>query len=191
MRRIIVSMNVTLDGFIAGSDGGLDWQFQNWTSDMAELMGDQLSKTGALLLGKNTYSAMANYWPAIGNCLSLPRDDIAFAAMMNSCPKIVCSNSLTTLNWNNSRLIKGNARGEIFKLKQQPGKDILIYGSGRLVASLTRWGLIDEYRLWIYPVSIGWGIPLFATKLKLKLMGLRQFSSGVVVLNYATASNPV
>jgi len=184
MRRIIVSMNVTLDGFMAGPDGALDWQFQNWTSDMAELMGDQLSKAGALLLGKNTYNAMAGYWPAIGTCLSLPRDDIAFAAMMNSCPKIVCSNTLTTLSWNNSRLIKGNLRGEILKLKQQPGKDILIYGSGRLVSSLTRWGLIDEYRLWIYPVSIGRGMPLFAAKLNFKLVGMRQFPSGVVVLNY-------
>ncbi|HTH83114.1 MAG TPA: dihydrofolate reductase family protein [Mucilaginibacter sp.] len=184
MRRIIVSMNITIDGFMAEVDGGLDWQFNNWTADMAQSMGEQLSKADTILLGKNTYTAMAGYWPTMGNCLSQSRDDVAFAEMMNSYPKIVCSNTLTRLTWNNSRLICGKIDQQISLLKQQAGKDIIIYGSGKLVASLVKSGLIDEYRLWVYPVSIGKGKSLFKNRQSMKLLNIRQFPSGVVVLNY-------
>ncbi len=186
MRRIIVSMNVTIDGFMAGPDGGLDWQFNNWTTDMAEVMGAHLSKADIILLGRNTYSAMADYWPAVSGCLIAARDDMAFAGMMNNYIKLVCSTTLKNLNWSNSQLIKGNIRNEILKLKQQQGKDIMIYGSGQLVTYLMQYNLIDEYLLWVYPLSLGRGIPLFANRQRMKLIDIRQFTSGVVIMHYKT-----
>jgi dihydrofolate reductase len=181
-RRLIVSMNVTLDGFMAGPDGSLDWHFQNWAPDMAEVLCTQLSNADTLLLGRNTYSAMAAYWPAAG--LLLAREDIAFANMMNRYTKIVCSNTLTDLSWNNSQLIKRNIGRKVRELKQQAGKDIVIYGSGKLVNCLAKLGLIDQYQLWVYPVAIGRGIYLFNNGIKMRLLKTRQFSSGVVLFYY-------
>jgi dihydrofolate reductase len=187
MRKLIVSMNVTLDGFMAGPNCELDWHFQSWTKEMAESQCEQLSHADTILLGGVTYSAMARYWPAVGNDLSFPREDIAFADMMNSYNKVVFSKSLTGLQWNNSRLLKGTLRKEIQELKAQHGKDIIIYGSGKLVSSLIRFGLIDQYVLWMHPVVLGKGKPLFGNlqdKLNLELVKQHQFSSGVVMLYY-------
>lgn len=187
MRRIIVSINITLDGFIAEPDGSLDWQFKNWTTDMAEAMAHQLNNADTLLLGRKTYSAMAGYWPAVSNGLSLSRDDIAFADMMNGHAKIVCSTTLKQLKWNNSTLINCNPDAEIRRLKQLPGKDIMVYGSCTLVNYLMQLNLIDEFLLWVYPIVLGHGIPLFKHRRNLKLKTNRQFPSGVVVLCYEPA----
>ena len=185
MRRLIVSMNITIDGFMAEPDGGLDWQVQNWTADMGQILSEQLSDADTLLLGRNTYSAMASYWSAVsaGFC-DIPREDLFYAEMINKCRKVVCSTTLDTLVWNNSQLIKKNIRQEILKLKQQPGKTILVYGSHKLVQHLIKLNLIDEYVLWIYPVSIGRGISLFNNKQKLKLILSHPLPSGVVISRY-------
>ncbi|WP_345104779.1 dihydrofolate reductase family protein [Mucilaginibacter panaciglaebae] len=185
MRRIIVSMNVTVDGFMAAPDGGLDWHLQNWTTDMADLLAQQLGTADTILLGRNTYSAMAGYWPAVSTGLSLSRSDLAYATMINSYQKIVCSTTLKCVYWANSRLISSNIRTEISKLKQQPGKDIIIYGSHKLVRYLSKFNLIDEYLLWLYPVSIGRGIALFHQPQKLRFVGSHILSSGVAVLKYS------
>jgi dihydrofolate reductase len=179
-------MNVTVDGFMAAADGGLDWHLQNWTTDMADLLAQQLNAADTILLGRNTYSAMAGYWPAVSTGLSLSRSDLAYAAMINSCQKVVCSHTLKSVCWANSRLISSNIRREILKLKHEPGKDIIIYGSHKLVRYLDKFNLIDEYLLWLYPVSIGQGMPLFHQRQKLKLIGSQILSSGVAVLKYST-----
>lgn len=186
MRRIVVSMNVTIDGFMAATDGGLDWHLQNWTPDMADLLAQQLNTADTILLGRNTYSAMAGYWPAVSTGLSLSRSDLAYATMINSCQKVVCSTTLKNVYWANSRLISSNIRAEILKLKQQPGKDIIIYGSRKLVRYLSKFNLIDEYLLWLYPVSIGQGIALFHQPQQLRLVDSQILSSGVAVLKYST-----
>ncbi|MES2376209.1 MAG: dihydrofolate reductase family protein [Bacteroidota bacterium] len=188
MRRIIVSMNVTLNGFMADADGGLDWHLQNWTSDMAQLLGQQLSRAGTILLGRNTYNAMAGYWPAVSTSLSVSREDIPYADLINRIEKIVCSSTLKQPCWNNSRIIKGNIRQQVIKLKQQPGKDIMVYGSYTLVQYLISYNLVDEYILWTYPVAIAQGIPLFNNTPNLKLVRSHLFPSGVIVLHYAVAN---
>lgn len=185
MRRIVVSMNVTLDGFMAARDGGLDWHLLNWTTDMADLLAQQLNDADTLLLGKNTYSVMAAYWPAVSTGLMLSRADLAYATMINSCEKVVCSTTLKKTCWCNSRLISSNIREEILKLKMQPGKNILVYGSHTLVKYLSEFNLIDEYLLWLYPVTIGNGVSLFSHPQKLDLMGSKTLSSGVIVLQYS------
>ena len=154
-------MNVTLDGFMAGPNCELDWHFNYWDEEMARHAGEQLSKADTILLGRVTYNAMAKYWPSKMMDLLCPREDVAFAYMINGCQKVVFSKTLQHTTWNNSRLAKENIRKEIIKLKQQPGKDMIVYGSGSIVSALTRFGLIDEYILWLHPVVLGKGKMLF------------------------------
>lgn len=192
MRKLIVSMNVTLDGFMSGPNCELDWHFQSWTAEMAEALCQQLNKADTILLGRVTYMAMAKYWPAKAMDLSYPREDIAFAEMMNRCTKIVFSKTLATTGWANSKLVKGNAATEIVKLKQQNGKDIIIYGSGKLVSALIKLNLVDEFQIWIHPVVIGKGKPLFKNvhnKMHLELLKTKTFNSGVTVLYYNRVRN--
>ena len=197
-------MNVTIDGFMAGPDCELNWHFQRWTLDMAEHLGDQLSKADTILLGRITYNAMARYWPAIAASVSIAREDIAFAEMMNSHTKIVFSKTLkqsdvTAKGWSNSKLAKKNISDEIVHLKKshhKPGKDLIVFGSGQLVSSLMQSDLIDEYQLWIHPVVLGKGKPLFKPAslrengmLKMKLVKTKIFSSGVILLSYKVQKN--
>jgi dihydrofolate reductase len=181
-------MNITLNGCMADADGGLDWHLQNWTSDMAQLLGQQLSRADTLLLGRNTYSAMAGYWPAISMDLCISREDIPYADLINNIEKVVCSSTLKLPGWNNSRTINGNLHREIVKLKRQVGKDIIVYGSRMLVQYLIKNKLVDEYILWVYPIAITQGTTLFKHAQNLKLVRSHQFPSGVIVLHYAVAN---
>lgn len=185
-------MNVTLDGYMSGLSCELDWHFQNWSEDMAECLCEQLSKTDTVLLGRVTYKAMAKYWQTNLLDLSYAREDIAFAEMMNSHKKVVFSNTLSSPDWRNSRLIKGDFGKEIMKLKRLAGKDIIVYGSGVLVSSLLQLELIDEYILWVHPVILGKGKPLFdglQNRLLLTLQRTQTFSSGVIAIYYKAANN--
>jgi len=184
-------MNVTLDGFMAGCNGELDWHFNYWNEEIANYADELLSNADTILSGRVTYEAMAQYWPFKIMDLSFPRADIHFAERMNSYTKIVFSKTLTTTGWNNSRLVNGNIEDEITQLKQEPGKNIIIYGSGSIVAALMKLGLIDEYVLWVHPVVLGNGKSLFKVlyhKLTLKLLNAKTFSSGVVILHYKTVN---
>lgn len=184
MRRIIVSINVTVDGFMADADGGLEWQFKYWSNDLARLLGKQLSKADTLILGRNTYTAMAGYWPyAVGN-FELSRDDLAYATLINDCPKIVCSSTLKNTKWKNTRLIRSDVLGEVSKLKQETGKNIMVYGSRALAQFLLQQKLVDELQLWVYPVTLARGLSFFKQRHTMTLLSTRQFASGVVVLTY-------
>jgi dihydrofolate reductase len=190
MRKLIVSVNVTLDGFMAGPNCELDWHFSRWTAEMAEMQSKQLSRADAILLGRTTYNAMAAYWSAVRSDLSFPREDLAFADLMNSRKKVVFSRTVIELNWENSVQISGNLGSEIYKLKKQNGNDIIIYGSSKLIGGLIKLGIIDEYILWIHPVMLGTGKPLFGkTKhlTNMRLSNVKQFNSGVVLLHYQKA----
>jgi dihydrofolate reductase len=181
MRKIIVSNLVSLDGFMAGPNGELDWfvvdeEFNDYANDL-------LSKVDAILFGRVTYQLMANYWPTPSAITNEP----LIADKMNNLPKIVFSKTLEKVEWNNSRLVKDNIEGEISKLKQQPGKDIVIFGSGSIVSTFTQSGLIDEYRITVNPVVLGSGKPLFKSikdRIKMKLLKKKTFDSGVVLLYY-------
>lgn len=187
MRKLIVSMNVTLDGYMAGPYSELDWHFGYWTPEMAEALCEQLSRVDTILLGRVTYIAMARYWPFKAADPAFPREDAAFADMMNTYPKIVFSKTLATADWNNSRLVKGSLAKEITKLKKQAGKDMILYGSGQVASAMIKLGLVDEYQLWVHPVVLGSGQPLFKKlrdKTNLVLVNAKAFSSGVVIIYY-------
>jgi dihydrofolate reductase len=183
-------MNITLDGFLSGPHCELDWHFERWNRGMGERLMQELGAVDTVLLGRTTYLAMAQYWTGKEMDPFCPREDIAFAAMLNGYPKYVFSNTLGKAEWRNSRIIRGNVKTEISKLKRvRPGQErgIMIYGSGRLVTELVRLGLIDEYHLWVHPVLLGKGKPLFANIQNgalLRLNGTQTFSSGVVLMQY-------
>jgi dihydrofolate reductase len=144
-----------------------------------------LNSAGGLVFGRVTYQMMASYWPtpaAIEN-------DSEVAGLMNRLPKVVFSRTLDKAEWNNTKLLKGAERvaEEISDLKQPSGKDLLLFGSADLAATLTRLGLIDEYRLMVNPVVLGKGRPMFQDidqKLDLRLLQTKTFQSGNVLLYY-------
>lgn len=192
MRKIIASINITLDGFMAGPHYELDWHFRHWTEEMAESTGRELGKADTILLGRKTYEAMAAYWSSAANDLSFPREDLAIAEMMNNHEKVVFSRSLVKTGWKNARLAGRNIRLEIAGLKDSGrpnGKNIILYGSHTLLSSLIRLDLIDEYQLWVHPVLLGRGKPLFGKPAgqQLRLLASKTFNSGVILLQYDTA----
>ncbi len=145
---------------------------------------DELFASDALLLGRVTYEGFAKAWPTM-------TDTGDFGERMNSLPKYVVSRTLETVEWNNSRLIKENIAEEISKLKQQPGMDILLAGSGQLLRTLMEHDLVDVYRFMLHPIVLGSGKRLFQdgidTKV-LRLVNTSAFSSGIVVLYYEPAN---
>ena len=159
MRKVILSNNVTLDGFFEGPNKELDWQIVD--GENKEYAIDLLSKVDALLFGRVTYQLMADYWPAAATNPSTSKGDLEIADKMNNLPKIVFSKTLQRVEWNNSRLVKENIAEEISKMKQQSGKDMVIFGSGSIVSTFMQFGLIDEYRIILNPVVLGNGKPLF------------------------------
>jgi dihydrofolate reductase len=172
---------ITLDGFFEGQNHELDWH--NVDAEFNEFAINQLNKVDILLFGRLTYQMMASYWPTP----TAIKDDPIVAGKMNTIPKIVFSKSLDKVGWNNSKLIRENVAEEVSKLKQQPGKDLAIFGSSDLCLSLIKMGLVDELRIMVNPVVLGSGNPLFKgiqDKLNLKLIKIKPFSSGNVLLYY-------
>ena len=189
MRRLIVSEFVTLDGVMEDPS----WTLQFASEEQEKFKLDELSASDALLLGGATYKEFAAAWPNMMEQYEGPRraELGEYANMMNGYPKYVVSTTLKEpLAWNNSTLIKGNVAKEVSRLKQQPGKEILIFGSGDLVNTLMRHDLIDEYRLMVFPVVVGSGKRLFkdgSDTTVLRLVKAETFGSGVVVLSYQPA----
>jgi dihydrofolate reductase len=188
MRKLIVSINVTLNGFMAGPNGNLDWHMPYWNEQMSRVTSAQLSNADTILLGRVTYNAMALYWPVQQANPYVAREDVAFGDMMNSYKKVVFSKTLTTVsNWNNSRLVNRSIASEVNELKQQPGKDIIVYGSGTLTASLIWHNLVDEYHIWVHPVVIEQGRTLFKNlrgRLNIHPFKTQVFDTGVVLICY-------
>lgn len=164
---------------MAGARGELDWHFPFWTEEMAAYASRQLRAMDTILVGRLTYQRMAAYWPLA------PRDD--FSEMMNNYEKIVFSTSLKKAGWQHTRVMAANMGEEIARLKQEPGRDMIIYGSASIVQALLPMHLIDEFQVWLHPVAIGSGIPLFKNSsdmLKLHLLKTKPLCSGVLLLHY-------
>jgi len=189
VRRLIVSNFISLDGFVAGPKGELDWFTEKAFDEGSEtlrFMIDSVSSVGAILMGRHTYEEFVSYWPTA--------PDHPITRFMNSLPKVVFSRTLKRVEWGkwgNIRLVKGNAGAEVRRMKRQRGKDIVIYGSASLVSELTRLRLVDEYRIIIIPVILGKGIPEFPGmhgRKKLKLLKAKPFKTGAVLLHYAPSA---
>ncbi len=181
MRKLIADMMMSLDGYFEGPDREIDWFA--WDKDLQKLSIDQLNEVDTILLGRSAYELFANYWPTPAAAAENP----AIVSAMNALPKVVFSRTLKKVGWHNSRLVRERVAEEIFELKGQAGKDMVTYGGAGLLASLSRLGLIDEYRLRINPIVLGRGRPLFQdvrASLNLKLLKTETLGSGVVTLFY-------
>lgn len=183
MRKISVSNLISLDGFYAGPNGEIDWFVNIADKDFEEYSINLINSVDTMLFGRVTYELMESYWPDA----KPENDDPRIIEAMNNYPKIVISNTLNKVNWKNSTLIKGDAVDAVANLKQKPGKDIVIYGSGSIVAALAEKNMIDDYRIFIYPVILGNGKRMFRnyeSRLTLKLTDTKKFKSGLVLLHY-------
>jgi dihydrofolate reductase len=180
MRKVIVWNMMTLDGYFEGpKPWEIDWHEYVWGEELERFSLDQAQEVGTLLFGRKTYEGMAGYWSTATGQI---------AEFMNGTPKVVLSNTLSAAEWSNTRLVKGSAEEEVSRLKQEPGKDLFIFGSANLAGSLTKHGLIDEYRIGLNPLVLGRGTPMFkpsGERMRLKLLEARPMQSGVVLLRYA------
>ena len=180
MRKVIVSEFLSLDGVMEDPK----WTLPYWNDEIARFKKGELFAADALLLGRVTYEGFAAAWPS-------QTDEEGYADRMNGIPKHVVSNTLDSVEWNNSRLVKKNIKEVVTHLKEEPGQDMLIFGSGMLVQTLRRYGLIDQFNLLIYPVILGSGKRLFpdGSDASLNLVDTRSLGSGVVLLQYQVEQN--
>ncbi len=196
MRKLIVSTFVTLDGVMQapggpGEDdsGGFNqggWSVNHWDERMAEVMDRAVSVPFAMVLGRRTYEIMAAYWP------HAPEE--AGAEPFNDATKYVASRGRPTLEWSNSVLLEGDAAEGIAALKEGDGPELQVHGSGNLIQTLLRHGLVDEYRLWVFPVVVGRGKRLFSdgtVPAALKLVDSTVSTTGVVIGTYEPAGELV
>lgn len=189
MRKLVAFMHVSLDGYAAPADGSLEWTFRGMSEEVSQASSMLLKDVDTALYGRQTYQGMQGYWTTVpGNPESTP-DEIEHAHWVEQISKIVFSTTLETTDWHNSRLIKDHVAEEINLLKQQPGQTLMIFGSPRLVHSLIHLdpGLIDEYRLFLHPIVLGDGAPLFKNvkeSMNLNLSASKIFTNGVAYLCY-------
>lgn len=181
MRKIIVREMLTVDGFFCGPNGEIDWHVVDAEFNDASIA--FLDTVDTLMFGRVTQELMASYWPTPAGM----KDDPAIAERMNSLKKVYFSKGAGTIPWNNSTLLHEIVADDIAKMKQAPGKDIAIFGSGTIVDQLTQLGLIDEYWSIVNPVILGKGKTLFPTldgRRKLKLLQSKTYASGNVLEAY-------
>ena len=188
MRKIILQMNMSLDGITSGPNGEMDWMLVD--PDGWKMLFDLYAGVDTVLLGRLNYEGFLAYWPAVASDPKSSPTDANFARWMNKVPKIVFSHTLQKTEWENSRLAQGDVASEIAQLKAQPGKDILVMNSTALSKSLLDLDLIDEYWLWLQPAIAGKGNDLFdgVRQVKpLKLVEAIPYPLGTVFLRYARA----
>jgi dihydrofolate reductase len=187
MRKIIVSLNTTLDGFMAGKKCELDWHFAYWDEEMARHAAIHLKSADTILLGRVTHQAMSGYWSSRAVELNLQREDLGFAEMMNSHQKIVCSKTLDEPGWRNSTIIRSISGKQIMDLKKRTGKNIIVFGSGSIVSLLMKLELVDELIMWIHPIVLSEGKSAFKNLGEwkaLRMGSVKILSSGVVLAQY-------
>ncbi len=185
---LIVTMWVTLDGFIAGPNDDMSWIIVD--DAMGAYEDAMVSAADTLVLGRVTYQSFAGAWPYVPDNPAASDGEKEYARKVNSLRKIVFSRTLETVEWNNSTLLHEINPDDIVALKHEAGKNIVIYGSASIVQALTACGLIDEYQLLVHPVVLGSGKRLFregSDRTALRLVETKTFDSGVVLLTYQPA----
>jgi dihydrofolate reductase len=185
MRRIISFMHISLDGFVAGPNGELDWVKVD--QEIFDHVGKRINQGDTALYGRVTYQMMESYWPTAGDKPNASKHDIEHSKWYKNVHKVVLSKTLQGTDPANTTIISDNLADRINEIKQQPGADILLFGSPTATHSLMQLGLIDGYWLFVNPIILGQGIPLFVDikeKIKLQLLNTHQFTAGVTELNY-------
>jgi dihydrofolate reductase len=185
MRTLKVFESISADGYFAGRDGDMTWAYAQSTSpEFQAFVAGNASGDGTLVFGRVTYEMMVSYWPTPLAATNAP----PVARRMNAAEKLVASRSLAALEWQNARLLDGDAVAALRALKQTDGNSLVVLGSGTLVSALLGAGLVDELQLVVKPVAIGVGRPLvegLASPVELELLRSRTFPDGNVVLDWA------
>jgi dihydrofolate reductase len=194
MRKLKLQVQVTVDGFIAGINGEMDWMVWNWDQQLTDYVTVITEPVDCIVLGRRLAQGFIPHWAAIANNPAEPEHDAG--KWFTNTLKIVFSKTLDISHpaangWNNTVLAR-NPADDITSLKEQDGKDIIVYGGASFISELIKQGLIDEYHLFVNPIAIGKGMPIFNTiedKLNLELIQSSSFECGIVVLNYKPKSS--
>jgi dihydrofolate reductase len=184
MRKVIVQMSVSLDGFVAPLKGAKDHRSAPEDPALKQLKLTWVRAAGIHAMGRVTYQEMAAHWPTSTN---------DYAAPMNELPKVVFSKTLENADWHNSRILRGDLAEEISALKHAPGADIIAHGGASFVQALARANLVDEYRLVINPIALGDGLPLFKdlpAPVRLELVQATTYPDGAALHVYRPAGQP-
>jgi dihydrofolate reductase len=184
MRQLILQTGVSLDGYVAALDGSHPWGYAQHDEGAKRWVLDSVWGAGAHLMGRVTYEEMAATWPT---------SESEYARPMNEIPKVVFSKTLQQADWPESRIARGDIGEEIRRLKREPGKDLIAYGGARFAQTLSRLGLVDEYRLMVQPAALGAGLPLFKeldAPLHLELIEATTYATGVAIHVYRPRSVP-
>lgn len=187
MRKLVLFMHVSLDGFVAGPNGEMDWIHVD--EEIFDLAGQQTDEADTALYGRVTYQMMDSYWPTAGDQPNASKHDIQHSNWYNKVPKVVISRTMKDAKPLHTSIISEDVCNEVRRLKELAGNNILMFGSPTTAHTLMHENLIDEYWLFINPVVLGKGIPLFANvseRIKLKLESSKAFGTGVVCLQYTT-----
>lgn len=185
MRTLKLQVQMTIDGFISGVNGEMDWLTFNWSDDLKEFVGKLTNSVDTIVLGRKLAEGFIPHWTASFNSAE-PQEGAEKFVMT---PKVVFTQTLEKSEWERTVLAKGNLVEEINALKKQEGGDIIAYGGGTFVASLLKEKLIDELNLFVNPVAIGNGMPIFQALTEnqhYQLIAAKAFECGIVVLTYKT-----
>lgn len=184
MRKLKLQIQTTIDGFVAGSRGEMDWMTFDWSADLLEFVRQLTAPVDAIVLGRHLAQGFIPHWASL---LDNPATADAFARRMVETPKIVFTKTLTNSPWPRTEVANGELVTEINRLKSQPGGDLIVYGGGTLVSALIQQKLIDELHLFINPAILGHGMPIFqqvSAKQGYRLVQAQAFACGIVVVSY-------
>lgn len=187
MRKLKLQVQMTIDGFIAGEQGEMDWLTFNWGEDIKDYVRGLTENVDTILLGRNLAQGFIPHWTA---SLNSPTPDEGAETFVHT-PKVVFTKTMVESIWDNTTLAKGELKKEIEALKSMPGKEMIVYGGGKFVSSLMKERLIDELHFFINPAIIGKGMPIFKEvegKQDFTLIGSKAFECGIIVLTYKTNS---
>src|SRR4051812_21107754 len=179
MRKVFLSMQVSIDGYVAKPDGDVNWAGDNLSEELMGWVREAMTEMDTMLLGRVSFLEQASFWPteaAAGSDMT---------PLLNSAEKVVFSSTLSDVSvWPNSRIVSGDMATEVRRLREQEGASIFISGGATLAQTMSSRGLIDEYRIYLHPVVLGAGMPLFKDPIDLKLVSSHPFANGVIALIY-------
>jgi dihydrofolate reductase len=186
MRKLISSLHVSLDGFVAGQNGELDWI--KFDDELFDFVGELTNEADVALYGHKTFQLMESYWPTAADKHNATKHEIEHSQWYNKVDKYVLSTTLQQTKSSNTKIIGSNEIETIYNIKQEEGKNILMFGSPSAVQTLLRYNLIDEFWLFVNPIILGNGIPLFKSienRINLKILTTKVFVIGVIGLHYS------
>ncbi len=183
MRKLKLQVQITVDGFVSGPNGELDWMTWNWDDGLKEYVDDLTDSVDTILMGRKMTDGFISYWTNVNP----ESEEYPFARKMVEKPKVVFTKTLAKTVWDNTTLAKGDLTEEVNRLKKQNGKDIIVYGGAEFVSSLIKNNLIDEYYLFVNPAVLGKGMTIFGgiqNKSYMQLLRSKTFDCGIVLNQY-------